>query len=107
MSDDYLADKEQQVSVTGEVHGEEEEGQLLNHRDAAFMGQCEGQRFDFWGFFGCWGLCVQRGAGPFSRPPQTYQVFKVLQEEGRIRIHCLYNILTSGGLHGKTASRFT
>lgn len=34
----YLADKEQEVSVTGEVHGEEEEGQLLHHTDATFMG---------------------------------------------------------------------
>lgn len=38
----YLADKKQQVSVAGEVHGEEEQGQFLHHRDAAFMGQCKG-----------------------------------------------------------------
>lgn len=33
----YLADKQQQVGVAGEVHGEEEQRQLLNHRDATFM----------------------------------------------------------------------
>lgn len=66
--------------MAGEVHGKEEEGQLLHHRDAAFMGKCEGQRFDFWCFFGCCALSVQCGAGPFSRPPQTDQIFKVLKE---------------------------
>lgn len=65
----YLANKEQQVSVAGEVHGKEEQGQFLHHRDAAFMGQGKGQRFYFWGFFGCCGLSVQCGAGPFGRPP--------------------------------------
>lgn len=65
--------------MTGEVHGEEEEGQLLHHRDAAFMGQSEGQRFYFWGFFGCRGLSVQSRAGPLGCPPQTDQVFKVLK----------------------------
>ena len=79
-SDGYLADKQQQVGVAGEVHGEEEEGQLLHHRDAALMGQGEGQGLYFWGFFGCAGLRVQRGAGPLGRPPQTDQVFKVLEE---------------------------
>lgn len=86
MSDEYLANKEQQISMAGEVHGEEEEGQLLHHRDAAFMGQCKGQRFYFWGFFGCCGFGVQRGAGPFGRPPQTDQVFKVLKEGGRVNV---------------------
>lgn len=86
MCDENLADEEQQVSVAGEVHGEEEEGQLLHHRDAALMGQCEGQGLHFWGFFGCCGLCVQCGAGPFGRPPQTDQVFKVLREGGRTNI---------------------
>ena len=75
--------------MAGEVHGEEEEGQLLHHRDAAFMGQCEGQGFYFWGFFGCCGLSVQRGAGPLGRPPQTDQVFKVLEESYEILIYCM------------------
>lgn len=79
----YLADEEQQVSVAGEVHGEEEEGQLLHHGDAALVGQCEGQGLYFWGFFGCWGLCVQCGARPLSCPPQTDQVFKVLEKRRR------------------------
>lgn len=76
----YLADKEQQVSMAGEVHGKKEKSQFLHHRDAAFMGQGKRQRFYFWDFFGCCGLCVQRGAGPFSCPPQTDQVLKVLEE---------------------------
>lgn len=75
----YLADKEQQVSVAGEVHGEKEEGQLLHHRYATLVGQRKGQRFDFWSFFGRRRLGVQCGARPFGRPPQTDQVFKVLQ----------------------------
>lgn len=70
--------------MAGEVHGEEKQGQFLHHRDAAFMGQCKGQRFYFWGFFGCCGLSVQCGAGPFSRPPQTDKVFKVLEEGARV-----------------------
>lgn len=70
--------------MAGEVHGEEKQGQFLHHRDAAFMGQCKGQRFYFWGFFGCCGLSVQCGAGPFGRPPQTDKVFKVLEEGARV-----------------------
>lgn len=100
----YLANKEQQVSVASEIHGEEEEGQLLHHRDAALMGQCEGQLLHFWGFFGHCGLCVQRGAGPLSCPPQTDQVFKVLKDRNsgnvciRVEIckfhyHCIYQFI--------------
>lgn len=75
----YLADEKQQVGVAGEVHGEEEQGQLLDHRDAAFMRQGEGQRLDFWRFFGGAGLGVHGGARPFGRAPQTDQVFDVLE----------------------------
>lgn len=45
--------------MAGEVHGEQEEGQLLHHRDAALVGQRERKRFYFWGFFSCRGLGVQ------------------------------------------------
>lgn len=69
--------------MTGEVHGEEEKGQFLHHRDAALMGQCEGQRLHLWGLFGGRGLCVQGGAGPLSCTPQTDQVLKVLPERER------------------------
>lgn len=86
---EYLADKEEQVSVAGEVHGEEEEGQLLHHRDAALMGQCEGQRLYLWGFFGCCGFGVKRGAGPFGRAPQADQIFKVLQETNHATIEII------------------
>lgn len=68
VSDEYLAHKQQQVSMTGEVHGEEEKGQLLHHGDTAFVGQRERKRLYFWGFFGCCGLSVQCGARPFSCP---------------------------------------
>lgn len=81
----HLADEEQQVGVTGEVHGEEEEGQLLHHGDAALVGQREGQGLHFWSFFGRGGLCVQSGAGPLRCPPQTDQVFKVLRDGGQTR----------------------
>lgn len=67
----YLAYKEQQVSMAGEVHGEEEQGQFLYYRDAAFMGQSKRQRFDFWSFLSHCGLRVQSRAWPFSRPPET------------------------------------
>lgn len=65
--------------MAGEVHGEEEQGQLLYNRDATFMGQGEGQRLYFGGFFGGCGLCIHSGAGPLSCSPQTDQVFKVLE----------------------------
>lgn len=81
----YLADEKQQVGVAGEVHGEEEQGQLLHHRDATFMRQGEGQRLDFWRFFGGAGLGVHGGARPLGRAPQTDQVFDVL-EGGASRI---------------------
>ena len=67
--------------MAGEVHGQQEQSQFLHYRDAALVGQRERQMFYFWDFFSCRGLGVQRGARPFGRPPQTDQVFKVLQEE--------------------------
>lgn len=75
----HLADEEQQVGVAGEVHGEQEQCQLLDYRDATFVRQGEGQGLDFWRFFGGGGLGVHGGARPFSRAPQTDQVFDVLE----------------------------
>lgn len=74
-----LADKQQQVGMTGEVHGEEEQCQLLDHRDATLVRQCERQRLDLWCFFGAGGLGVHGGTWPFGRSPQTDKVFDVLQ----------------------------
>lgn len=73
--------------MAGEVHGKKEKSQFLHHRDAAFMRQGKRQRFYFWGFFGCCGLGIQRGAGPFGCPPQTDQVLKVLEEGLREKTH--------------------
>lgn len=77
-----LADEEQQVGVAGEVHGEQEEGELLHHGDAALVRQREGQRLHLRGLLGGRGLRVQRGAGPLGRPPQPDQVLKVLRDRG-------------------------
>lgn len=65
--------------MAGEVHGEEEQRQLLDHRDATFMRQGEGQRLHFWCFFGASGLGVHGGARPFGRAPQADQVFDMLE----------------------------
>ena len=81
----YLAYEEQQVCVTGEVHGEQEEGQLLHHTDAALVGQGERQRLHLRSLLSRCSLRVQGGAGPLRRAPETDQVFKVLLGRERER----------------------
>lgn len=75
----YLADKQQQVGVAGEVHGEEEQRQLLDHGDATLVRQGEGQRLHLRRFFGAGGLGVHGGARPLGRSPQSDQVLDVLE----------------------------
>lgn len=70
--------------MAGEVHGEQEESQLLDHGDAALVREREGQQLHLRSLLGCGCrrcLRVQRRARPLGRPPQADQVFKVLQEE--------------------------
>ena len=68
--------------MAGEVHGEQEEGQLLHHADAALVGQGEGQGLHLRGLLSRRRrLRVQRGPGPLRRAPETDQVLKVLLGE--------------------------
>lgn len=69
--------------MAGEVHGEQEQGELLHHGNAAFVGQRERKRFDFWSFFSCGGLRVQGRPRPFGGTPETDEVFKVLRGGAR------------------------
>lgn len=81
----YLADEEQQVGVAGEVHGEQEERQLLDHADTALVGQREGQQLHLGRVLYSRRrrrrrICVQRRARPLRRPPQSDQVLKMLRD---------------------------
>ncbi len=65
----HLADEQQQVCVTGKVHGEEEESELLDDADATLVRQREGQELHLRSLFCHRCLGVQGGTWPFGCPP--------------------------------------
>lgn len=76
-----LADEKKQVCMASEVHGEEEEGEFLDHADAALVSQRERKQLNLGRLFRYRCLGVQGRARPLGCPPQPDQIFKVLQGE--------------------------